>query len=217
MARLLGLTVTWDEVLLGDQVERLRTRKIDAVCAGEAPMVARLSAYLRYTQPIVHSSMLMFVRAGDRRFDGTRASVRAAANRSDLRVAFIDGDPSQEFAALFFPKAQTDELPQTADMAQLYMDVADGKADFVIDDPFTAGAFMQSNPGRLRQVALDGPFAILPNALSALAEDEGLASLLNQGIALMRQRGGEDVVLAPYEKEFPGSLYRVSNGFLASR
>ncbi|MGE4352074.1 MAG: hypothetical protein AB7E52_07800 [Bdellovibrionales bacterium] len=54
MAKLLGLSVQWSEVLPGQQVEVLKTNRIDAMCGGEAPMIAQISAFLSYSTPIIY-------------------------------------------------------------------------------------------------------------------------------------------------------------------
>ncbi|MDD5587048.1 MAG: transporter substrate-binding domain-containing protein [Alphaproteobacteria bacterium] len=208
MAETLGLSVTWDEVLPGQQVEALRTGKADAICAGEGPLVANTSAYLHYSAPIAFFPFHIYVRANDTRFDGTLEAALKKADDPALTAAMMDGDLTQEFAARFFPRARRHDVPQNAGFAQLYMDVADGKADFVITEPFTTGEFMKNNPGKLRRAAIAKPFTVIPNQMSVLYGDEALIAMLSQGIAVMRQRGLEDAILGKYEREYPGSFYR---------
>ena len=209
MGKMLGLKITWTEVITGQQVEALRTNKLDALCAGEAPLVTALSVYLHYSEPLVFSPIQMYVRTNEMRFDGTMAQAMAKANDPSLTVSFMDSDLTQDFAQRLFPRAKTHELPQIADYPQVYLDVATGKADFVINDPFTAGAFMKNNPGKLRKVNLDKPFAVLPNTMSVLRGEEALADMLSQGIRNIRERNLEDSILAPYERDYPGAIYRV--------
>jgi ABC-type amino acid transport substrate-binding protein len=209
MAKLLGLKITWQEILNGQQIEVLRTNKVDAICGAEAPIIAAMSVYLHYTEPYAFFPINMFVREGDTRFDGDFKKAIDKANDPKITVAFLDGDTSQDFALQMYPKAKRHEVPSTVDMAQIYMDIVLGKADFVIEENFSSSDFMKNNPGKLRQVKLDKPFAVIPVQTSVLRGEEALADLLDQGVALMRQRGFEDAILSKYEREYPGSFYRV--------
>jgi ABC-type amino acid transport substrate-binding protein len=213
MAKLLGLRVTWQEIVYGQQIEALHSNKIDAVCGAEGPMITGTSLYLRYTEPLVYIPIYLYVRANDTRFDGSREKAFEKADNPDVTVAYMDGDITQDFSTRLFPRAKQHELPQTADYSQIYMDVALGKADFVIDDPFTAGDFMKNNSGKLRKVELGKPVAILPNVMSVLRGEEALADLLSQGIHLIRQRGLEDQILHQTERDYPGQIYRVQEPY----
>ncbi len=208
MASLLGLSIVWHEIVMGNQVQDLRSGKVDAVCAGEGPLIASMTMYLRYSRPKAWFPIHMYVRAQDHRFDGLRDDVLKKANLSTIKIAMMDGDVSADFAHRLFPRAGKDSLPQTASMGQLYMEVVSGKADFVIDDPFTAGAFQAQHPGDLRQVQLDRPFAVIPAQLSVLRGEEALGNLFDDGILLMQARGLADLVLSRYEKAYPQSIWR---------
>lgn len=216
MALMLGLSLTWRETQYGAQVEDLRMGKMDAICAGEAPLVAQASLYLAYAAPKAWFPIYMFVREKETRFDGAPAIVRARANQPDVTAASMDGDVSQDFAARLFPKAQRHALPRTADLAQLYMDVAQGRADFVMEDPFTAAAFMKNNPGQIRAVRAAGAFAVIPTQMSVLRGEESLADLLSQGVMLMRQRGVEKEILDRYAALYPNSFFPAAMDYAAA-
>jgi ABC-type amino acid transport substrate-binding protein len=209
LAKNLGLSVTWQEVQSGQDVEALRNHKVDAVCAGEGPFIATASAFIHYTEPAYYVPLYPYVRADDLRFDADITK----ANDADVTVVFMDGDLTQEFAERLFPIAKKHQLPGSAEYSQLYMDIATGKADFTIDDTLTAGAFMKSNPGKLRRVPLGHPVAIIPDQIAVLYGEEALVAMLNQGISNLRLRGIEDEILGTYEKSYPGAFYRAARSY----
>ncbi|MGE4352075.1 MAG: transporter substrate-binding domain-containing protein [Bdellovibrionales bacterium] len=138
----------------------------------------------------------------------------AKLNRSDLKVAAMDGDLTLDFASRLFPLVKLHQISSAAEYTQLYMDVAQGKADFVVNDPVTSQLYMDNNPGKLKRLALSNPVAILPNQLSVLRGQEALADLLSQGVHNMQQRGLDREILDAFDKAFPNTFFRVAPAYI---
>lgn len=204
----LDLTVRWtEEVTPATYVEALRARRFDMLCSADWPNASR-GKYLDYVDPVFYLALVPFSRPDDTRFDNALSLI----NDPRVTVSVIDGEMSSIIARSDFPDAQTLELPQMADAAQMLMNVADGKADVAITALTTGLAFQEKNPGRLRQVPADRPVRLFPNTLSLpLGEDE-LRQVMNTVTRELHYSGAIDRIIDKYE-EYPGSLYRVSKPY----
>ncbi len=205
----LGLKVTWTEVLSGQQIESLRSGKIDAVCGSEGPLMMAASAYLRYAEPMMYVPFYFYTRSGDGRFDHAIDK----ANRGDVTMVAMDGDSSLDIANRFFPKAKRDSLTASTPSSQLLLDVVTKKADLVLDDCFSGVDFLKSNPDTLQLVSMDHPAMIVPLQISVLHGEGDLAAMLSQAILNLRYRGIEDAIFAKIPDAYQSCLYRASSPF----
>ena len=208
----LGLKVTWQEILQGQQVEALRAAKVDVIC-DDGPFLTSAAAYLQYVEPMLYEDFYFFVRADDTRFDGDINKV----NSPDVTMVAMDGDISLDIAAQSFPKVKLHQLPNSADPTQLMLDVVNKKADIVINDAFSGVDFLKNNPGTLRHVKLDKPVAYLPDQFSVLRGEGALADMLSQGVRNVRARGIEDAVFARVAPEYQSCIHRVALPYIPTQ
>ncbi len=212
LADSLGLRVDWaSEVTNGLQVEALRTGKIDAICSAEGPFVPRTARYLFYSEPLAYFSSAFYARPDDKRFDNNLDAI----NQPDVRIVTIDGDSSAEIAKAQFPRAISHNIPQTSPSGQMMMEVITGKADLLTIDAMSMAAFLKENPGKLREVKLPKPVAVIPNTFSVLQGPGGmeLVTLINQGIHNLRHFGSEDYILKQYMTEIGTGVFRVAKPY----
>lgn len=212
LADSLGLKVQWTtEVTNGLQVESLRSGKIDAICSAEGPFVPRTGRYLFYSEPLAYFSSLFYARVDDNRFDMNPDAI----NKPDVRIVTIDGDSSYEVARMQFPLAQRHNIPQTSPSGQMMMEVITGKADLLSIDESSMAAFLKSNPGKLKEVNLPKPVAVIPNTFSVLQSSGGveLITLINQGIRNLRHFGAEDRIFKKYDQKSLRGVFSVSKPY----
>jgi ABC-type amino acid transport substrate-binding protein len=198
VASVLGLKIEWTaEIGPGENVEALRSGKIDAVCTAEGPLIPSTIRYLSYSEPFAYFPFHLYGRADDHRFDADVAAV----NNPSVRIAVIDGDISTHIAQTSFPKAAHDTIPQVASPTQMMLDVATGKADIVINDPFSMKGFITNNPGKLRRIGPDDPVAVIPNTFSVLrgSDSREFLDLLNQAIENVKYTGKEKLIFEKYK------------------
>ena len=213
LAESLGLKVDWAvEVVNGQQVESLRSGKIDAICSAEGPFVPSASRYLFYSEPLAYFPSLFFARPDDKRFDNNLDAI----NSPNVSIVTVDGDSSYEVAKAQFPLATKHAIPQTSSSGQMMLEVITGKADLMTIDAMSAAEFLKQNPGALREVPLSRPVAVIPNTFSVLQADGGieLVTLVNQGIHNLRHFGTEDYIFRKYYKEGLKGVYRVADPYI---
>lgn len=205
----LGLKIEWAaEVMSGQQVEMLKTRKIDAICF-DGPYTATIASYIRYSDPMMYVPVYLYGRFDDHRFNNNADLI----NTKDIKLLTLDGDISQDLARKHFPEASTYQLANSVQPSQMMLDVADHKADAVILDPLTVEGFSKTNPDKLRKIPLPITLGIYPIAFSVLPEEEKLAMMLSQGVRGVRNTGIEDKLLDKFAKENPNTFVRPAKGY----
>ncbi|TAH38304.1 MAG: transporter substrate-binding domain-containing protein [Alphaproteobacteria bacterium] len=196
LAANLGLKIEWtQEVLPGQQVTALQSGKIDMVCTAEGPFDAAAGKYIDYSDAIVYQPADAYVRADDRRFD----SNFMALNDPNVKISVMDGDLTFVLAKKFFPKATLHQLPQSADPAQLMLDVVTGKSDMIIMDPPTIEYFTKDNNLVLRKVPASEPFALYPNMFSVNKGEDKFLNMINITLESFRNTGELEILLKNYE------------------
>lgn len=198
IGRSLGVKIEWAlAVSPGDQVEALRSGKIDAMCAGDGPLIPSTLKYLSYSEPLAYIPFFLYARSDDKRFD---LNWKEVINQSWVRISTIDGDASGQTARIFFPKAKHITIPQIAYPNQMMMDVETKKADILINDPLTMSVYFEQNPDYLKRIDTKGPVAVIPNTLSVLKSEDTILfiSMLDQAIENLKNSGLEKKILEPY-------------------
>jgi polar amino acid transport system substrate-binding protein len=144
----LSLKIDWAaEVGFADVFDGLKMGRYDVVCfaLNQTPGRARAT---EFTVPALFGPSFIYVRADDSRFDNDYGKI----NSPDIKMAFMEGELTQTIRNEDFPKTQAVSLTSLADVAQVLMQVATGKADAAITEPSSAEAFMLNNPGKLKRV-----------------------------------------------------------------
>lgn len=195
LGRNLNIKIDWAmELNFGDQVEALRTGKIDAICASEGPIMPSTTKYLTYSTPMIYVPFYLYARSDDNRFSG---DAKKSINKTGIKISVIDGDISGQVARVQFPQAQAVSIPQMASPMQMMMDVTAKKADIVINEPLSMNEYLKQNKGSLKKIG-QSPVAVIPNTLSFLRSDNNSAfvSMINQAIENLKNSGEEDMILA---------------------
>lgn len=183
LARGYGWKVEWaEEIAPTDMIAALNSGRVDMMCAPFAPVPQR-TQWAYFSRPHAYGPYKAYVRADDKRFDNNLAAI----NAPDIRISTIEGELTSIFARTGFPKASVNEISVVQGAAQLFENVATGKADIVFNDPFTFGAYDANNLGKLRAVQGEDIGAWSSNYVIKFGEDEfkyiidaGLEDLINR-------------------------------------
>jgi ABC-type amino acid transport substrate-binding protein len=194
VAKSLNIKVEWaTETFAGTQVDTLKARKADAICAAEGPLAPSASLYLAYSEPLAYFPFFAYARMDDARFGKDNSRI----NQADVKIAVIDSDVSDDAARELFPQAQRHGLSHMVGAGQMMLDVVAKKADVIIADDFTMSTYARNNPGKLRKVDNAALF-VIPNTFSALRTEQTVLDMLSQGLRNIRDRGVEAKILAKY-------------------
>ena len=194
-----------EEVGWGTMIEAIQTNKVDIICTGVWPTIER-GKQINFTSPLYYSVIKAYTRYGNNNLDGDIAKL----NSSEFSVSAIDGEMTSIIANSDFPKAKLASLPQTTDISQLLLEVANGKADATFAEPAVAGAFMASNPNKIKEIQKIEPLRIFPNTMIVGKSNYELLSTLNIALEELHNNGFIEQVVNKYEK-YPNSFYRVAN------
>lgn len=193
LGKVLNVKIEWSyEYTLGQQVEGLRTGKVDALCA-DGPFTRSAMPYVDYSTPYIFISGYVYA---------LRTNVKASSiknlNSKDVIFTMIDGDGSAEYLQLYFPDAKVLSMASTSDASQLGQNIIAGKADAMFNDPISIKAYREEDQQKLKVVG-SGPLATLPMLMSVEKGQGDLLKMLNQGLDLMNDTGIIDKVLDKYD------------------
>ncbi len=142
----LSLKIEWtEEIGWGDFIAALENNRFDAYCTIVGYNAER-AREIDYLSPLFYLGADAFVKAGDTRFDNNIQG----ANAPDVTMATIEGDLYSKISVRDYPLSQKYEMPQLATQAELFLSVANGKADITITETSAGEEFMESNPGKIR-------------------------------------------------------------------
>ena len=200
----LHIKVEWtEEVNFGTMMEALKNNRFDAICTPVWINAAQGRA-AEYTRDLFFSSTVALVRADDNRFDESFD----AANAEDITLATIDGEITSAIAADDFPKAKTVSLPNNSSLSQIFVNVADKKADMTFADRNSFEQYAQQNKNVLKIAAGGKPVRIFPFALAVAKGEFELQSLLDYTLTEMLYSGEVERIVKKNEL-FPDSYLQV--------
>lgn len=179
----LGLKVEWvEEVGFGNFIEGLNTNRYDAFCQTVWPDPGRFKN-ATITLPVHYHQVYVVVRSDDARFDKGYETL----NDPSYTTAAIDADITQSIALSDFPKAKIDALPQNADAAQIFMEVASGKADATFVDYGFFKSFDAKNSGKLKTAGQ--VLHVYGSVFSVKQGEADLKNLLDSAIIALTNKG----------------------------
>jgi len=188
MGEHLGLKVRWvEEVSLATLATGLDTGRYDMIAfslwrnAGRAKNVA-------FSTPLFYSTLGIYVRASDNRFDLDRRAI----NNRGIRVASMDGELAGDIARTEFPLAAVSALPQLSDYSQMLLEVVNGKADVTFFNRVLGSRFMRQNPGQLRDISGSTPIRVYAECFLLPLRDPAFKSMIDASLSEMIENGDVD-------------------------
>ena len=204
IGRQLNVKIVWaGEVAPGQMLTDLAVNRYDMICKPFLATPGR-TREANFTIPLFYYPIYLYGRANDTRFDNNYAR----ANAPDVRFAVLDGDYSSLGAYKDFPKAAKVALPQIASIPELYVLIADNKADLVVADPLTFDGYSKGNPGALRQVK-GKPLLVSAVGFPLPAKEQDLKNAIDATLAYLQGIGYLDSLLKKYESPNVRFLYLI--------
>lgn len=196
MGEALHLKIEWtEETGWGDFIAGLVNDRFDAYCT-VVGWNAERARQVDFITPIFYLGSDIFVRENDTRFDNHPERL----DSPDITMTTIEGDLFEKITRNEFPQAKTLELSQLATSGELFLSVADGKADAALTESPAGVAFMQENPGKLRRVDLGGkPFRYVPVSISVKGGEYRFQRMLDVATVDLISSGTINKILNKYD------------------
>lgn len=208
MAARLNLKVRWvEEVGLATLSEGLDSNRYDMIGFTLWRSAAR-SRNVAFSTPLFYSTLGIYVRADDSRFDG-RIS---ALNDPSVTIAAMDGELAADIARTDFPKAKLSSLPQFSDYTQLLLEITTKKADVTFFNKVVGARYMRQNPGKLKEVSEDSPIRVFAECFILPLRDPAFRSMIDSALLEMIENGQVDRYFVA-NGEDPNEYYRVARPF----
>ena len=204
----LELRVEWtEEVGWGAQIEGLEAGRYDIVGSPvwTNPTRGKLSTMSR---PIYYSGIGVYVRGNDGRFRSATNGDWSQLNNAQVRIATVDGETGDLIARTQFPLARRVSLPQTTDISQLFLQVANNHADVLFAEPYYARAYAQNNQRALSNLTEARPIRVLGNAYMFRRNEFQMKHMIDTAMEDLINSGYIEKLLARYEGG--DTFYRVA-------
>ena len=154
-----------------------------------------------FSIPLYFSPVGIYVRADDDRFDDDVNKINAPY----VKIAAIDGEINYHVAKADFPQAVVISLPNNVDAMQLFLEIQSNRADVTFVEPMFAYAYMQKNPGKLKNIGEKTPIRNYPNSIMYKQGNEKLGRFINEEIQKLLIDGALDEIIKKYEP-FEGAV-----------
>ncbi len=191
------------ETSFGMASQDLAAGRFDLVCSNLWPSASRALA-MEFATPVSYSLICAYVRANDHRFDKNLD----AMNRSEIKLASMDGEMASIITRADFPQAQEVALPHNAEIALLIENVVTSKADGTFLETAIARQWLEKNPGTIRNPAPERPVRVFGNCLAFAKGETQLRDAFNLAIEQLLNSGTFAKIEAKYAK--PGDFYPVA-------
>ncbi len=202
MATNTKLKIVWvGPIEWGNIPTELANGKIDAFCAGTW-MDGRRSAFMLMTTPVAYNGLEAFVRGNDTRFDQNFTRL----DRPDVRLAVLENTAVGNLSVRLLPHATPYALPASGTDMDALLTVGTGKADIAFDAPGIASSYMKNNPGQIKRLRPDHPYALMGTVLTVGADDFRLLHVLNTSLAELRNTGFLQAAIHRANERIPGAF-----------
>lgn len=202
-----GLEVIWaEEMNASTMIEGLNTKRYDALCAGIMVLASR-AHLMQHSVPFIYTPLFAYVRKEDNRFDNDIFK----ANNSKYKIIGLDGSGKTLLALKAFKNANISLLPQFSSFAELFINVADKKADMTFTIPAEFQKYNESNPNKLKQVGL---FETIPIGFCYQKNETSLKNMFDTLFVTYISDGTLDKIIDKWE-DYPDSFYRAAKPFEA--
>ena len=160
--------------------------------------------------PAYYSGIGIWVRPGESRIAPTNDW--ASLNDPDIRIAAIDGSTPMLIAQTQFPNAKIVSYPDHTSESQLFLDIVGKKADVFFAEPYQGMRFLSSNPGSVKNLAVDKPLRIFADVFIMPKNEPQFKSMIDNSLQELQYSGALDKIIKKYEGD---SLlfYRVATPF----
>lgn len=210
VASRLNLKAEWtEEVGWATQIEGLDAKRYDIIgtAVWPNPKRARLTTL---SKPLFYSPLYLYARSDENRFPA--GFDLNELDRETVRISAIEGATAETIVKGQFPKAQRVTLPQSADVAQSFLDLVGNKADLVITEPWHAKKFLSAQPGAVKNILPKRPLRVFGNCYMFARNETSFENMLNVVIEDLHQSGFVEQTIRKYEtaEKLENALVRVA-------
>lgn len=178
------------ETTWSTMIEDLNSGKVDVVCTGLWPNIAR-ARRASFTKAVYYSPVYAYA-------TDAAAYDKLLKKDADLKIATIDGEMSSIIAREDFASAKTVSLTQSTEVAQLLLEVSSRKADVTFVEPYLANRYLATNQNALYRDNAAKPLRVFANSFMVRRDDQVFINFLNTAIEELQNTGFVDRKITEY-------------------
>ena len=202
-----GVKVEWvEEVSFSTPFEGLYTNRYDIVAANIWPNGSRVRR-ADFTRPVCYNGFNVYLRPDQTH----RFKALQDLNRSDVRLALVEGEGFVPIAQEICPKANFLFLPNSVSNAELVLQLMTHKADATFLEFAFANNFLREHPNAIAPLMQD-PLQVYPCGFSIARHQPSFRSLLDTLVETMVNTGFVEGLLKKYESA-SGDFIRVAKPY----
>jgi polar amino acid transport system substrate-binding protein len=180
LARNMGVEAKFVQLPFGQLLPALEAGQVDVVMSGMTITPARV-ARVAFVGPYFTSGKSILTRSEAL----ATVAIAEELNRSDLRLAALEGSTSEDFVRATLPKAT---LVKTESLDEAVRKVIDGEVDALIADRETCSFAVLRNPDQ-GLIASEQSFTIEPMGIAVPLDQPRLANLIRVYLTALDERG----------------------------
>lgn len=208
IGEILELKVEWvEEVGWGTLFSGFDSGRYDVLCSAiwSIPERARKGEFL---DPLWYGAVHAWARPNDPRFKDGLKNI----NWDEIKISTMDGHISANVARNHFPNVQTVSVPDLSLISDVFLMVANEKADITFEQHYVGADFLEKNPGTLENITKGNPIKAYPTTIILPAGEYRLKTLLNTAQTELFNSGVIDTLIDKYAK-YPNDLLRVQKRY----
>lgn len=166
------------------------------------------------SKSVFFSGVGVWVRPDEKRF--SPSDNWASLNAKEIQIGAIDGSTPLNIAKSQFPNARLVTYPNLTTESQLFLDLVGNKIDVFFAEPAQGLLFLKSNPGSVRNIAVDHPIRVFGHVYLMKRDEFQFKNMIDTAIDDLQGSGVVDEILNKYEPA-PGAFYRRANEHVVPR
>lgn len=183
-----GFKVQWKDLEFDALIPALQSGQVDIIASGMTITAEREEA-VDFTEPYINAGLALAVAADNE-------EIKSVDDLKDKVAAVQQGSTGSQEAEKLKAEGKIGEIIYLAHVNDIILNIQNGRADFTINDLPVTQAFMSQNPGVIKIV--DDEITSDSYGFAVKSGNTELLTMLNQGLANVKEDGTYDQIMAKY-------------------
>ena len=198
LGKRLDLKIVWGEETGWSNIpQSLYNRRVDLSCTPlwTDPVRGKL---VSFSEPVFYNTMHAFTRATEEKFTSY-----TSINQEDVKITAQDGGYGIGIASRLFSKAKVVSVAQQAQWQDIFLNVANNKADILFADSLSVKNYNKNNENKLKKIELGGPVVVYGNSFAVDVRDHAMLEMINTAVRYLLMTGEIEALTREFREKYP--------------